>query len=245
VIVVNDVFARWAYPNEDPIGRRVKFSKPAIESPWYPIIGVVRGEKQDGLNKEVKPEVYELHRQNPQNQMTIAVRTTVDPMSLAGAVREEIRAVDRDLPPFDIKPMTEVLSASLATQRFTMLLLGVFAAVALGLAAIGIYGVIAYSVTQRTHEIGVRRALGAKSGDVMILIVGEALRLATVGIAVGLAASLAVTRLIAGLLFGISVTDPVTFVVVAAILGGVAFVAGFVPARRAIKIDPMVALRYE
>jgi predicted permease len=245
VIVVNDVFARWAYPNQDPIGRRVKFSKPTIESPWYSIIGVVRGEKQDGLNREVKPEVYELHRQNAQNQMTIAVRTTGDPMRLAGAVREEIRAVDRDLPPFDVKPMTEVLSASLATQRFTMLLLGVFASVALGLAAIGIYGVIAYSVTQRTHEIGVRRALGAETGDVMMMIVGEALRLATVGIAVGVAASLAVTRLIAGLLFGVSATDPVTFVAVAAMLGGVAFIAACIPARRAIKVDPMVALRYE
>jgi putative ABC transport system permease protein len=239
------MFARWAYPNEDPIGRRVKFSKPTIDSPWYSIIGVVRGEKQDGLDKEVKPEVYELHRQNAQNQMTMAVRTTGDPMRLAGAVREEIRAVDRDLPPFDVKPMTDVLSASLATQRFTMLLLGVFAAVALGLAAIGIYGVIGYSVTQRTHEIGVRRALGAETGDVLMMIVGEALQLAMVGIAVGLAASLALTRLIAGLLFGVSVTDPVTFVVVAAILAGVAFLAACVPARRAIRVDPMVALRYE
>jgi putative ABC transport system permease protein len=245
VIVVNDVFARWAYPDQDPIGRRVRFTKPTIESPWYSIIGVVRGEKQDGLDKEVKPEVYEIHRQNAQNRMTIAVRTTGDPMKLAGAVREEIRALDRDLPPFDIKPMTEVLTASLATQRFTMLLLGVFAAVALGLAAIGIYGVIAYSVTQRTHEIGLRRALGAETGDVLRMIVGEAMRLATAGIALGLAASLAVTRLIAGLLFGVSVTDPTTFVVVAGILAGVAFLAACIPARRAIRVDPMVALRYE
>jgi putative ABC transport system permease protein len=197
------------------------------------------------LDKEVKPEVYEIHRQNAQNRMTIAVRTTGDPMKLAGAVREEIRALDRDLPPFDIKPMTEVLTASLATQRFTMLLLGVFAAVALGLAAIGIYGVIAYSVTQRTHEIGLRRALGAETGDVLRMIVGEAMRLATAGIALGLAASLAVTRLIAGLLFGVSVTDPTTFVVVAGILAGVAFLAACIPARRAIRVDPMVALRYE
>ncbi|HSB12052.1 MAG TPA: ABC transporter permease [Blastocatellia bacterium] len=245
VIVVNDAFARWAYPDQDPVGRRVKFSKPTIESPWYSIIGVVRGEKQDGLDKEVKPEVYELDRQNAQSQMSVVVRTTGDPMKLASAVRDEIRAIDRDLPPFDVKPMTEVLSASLETQRFTMLLLGVFAAVALGLASIGIYGVIAYSVTQRTHEIGVRRALGAKTGDVLKMIVGEALRLATTGIALGVAASLAVTRLIGGLLFGISVTDPLTFVVVGGLLAGVAFLAACVPARRAIKVDPMVALRYE
>lgn len=245
VIVVNDVFARWAYPNQDPIGKRVKFSKPTIESPWYSIIGVARGEKQDGLNKEVKPEVYEIHRQNAQSRMMLAVRTTGDPMKLAGAVREEIRAMDRDLPPFDIRPMTEVLNLSLATQRFTMLLLGIFAALALSLAAIGIYGVIAYSVTQRTHEIGIRRALGAGTSDVVKMIAREALVLAGSGIVVGVAASIAVTRLISGLVFGVSVTDPTTFVAVAVLLAAVAFIAAFVPARRAIKVDPMIALRYE
>ena len=245
VIVVNDVFARWAYPNQDPVGKRVKFSKPAIESPWYSIIGVVRGEKQDGLDKEVRPEVYEIHRQNAQSRMLIAVRTTGDPMKLAGAVREEIRSMDRDLPPFDIRPMTEVLNLSLATQRFTMLLLGIFAALALVLAAIGIYGVIAYSVTQRTHEIGIRRALGAGTSDVVKMIAREALVLAGSGIVVGIAASIAVTRLISGLVFGVSVTDPVTFASVAILLAGVAFLATFIPARRAIKVDPMVALRYE
>jgi putative ABC transport system permease protein len=166
-------------------------------------------------------------------------------MKLAGAVREEIRAMDRDLPPFDIRPMTEVLNLSLATQRFTMLLLGIFAALALALAAIGIYGVIAYSVTQRTHEIGIRRALGAGTSDVVKMIAREALVLAGSGIVVGVAASIAVTRLINGLVFGVSVTDPVTFAAVAVLLASVAFLATFIPARRAIKVDPMVALRYE
>ncbi len=141
--------------------------------------------------------------------------------------------------------MTEVLNLSLATQRFTMLLLGIFAALALVLAAIGIYGVIAYSVTQRTHEIGIRRALGAGTSDVVKMIAREALVLAGSGIVVGVAASMAVTRLISGLVFGVSVTDPVTFVAVAILLAAVAFLATFIPARRAIKVDPMVALRYE
>jgi len=245
VIVVNDAFARWAYPDQDPIGRRVMFSKPTNPSPWCTIIGVVRGEKQDGLDKEVRAQVYNLHRQNPQNQMVVAVRTTGEPLAMIGAVREEIRALDRDLPPFEIKPMTEVLSNSFATQRFTTVLLGTFAALALGLAAIGIYGVISYTVTQRTHEIGVRRALGATTQDILKSVALDAAKLAAAGIAVGLAASFALTRFIAGLLFNVSVTDPATYIIVALILGAVALVAACIPARRAIKVDPMVALRYE
>jgi predicted permease len=245
VAVINEAFARWAFPNEDAVGRRVKFSKPNIESPWYTIIGVVRGEKQDGLDKEIRPEVYEALSQNAQKQMAMVVRTNGDPMKLVGAVRDEIRAVDPNLPPYDIKPMTEVLSASFSKQRFTTTLLGVFAAVALGLSAIGMYGVIAYSVTQRTYEIGLRRALGAESRDVLKLIVGQLMRLALAGIGAGLAASIALTRLIASLLFDVSATDPVTFTVVAGLLIGVALLAGWIPTRRALKIDPMVALRYE
>lgn len=245
VAVVNEAFARWAFPDEDPIGRRVKFTKPTIDSPWYSVIGVVRGEKQDGLDKEIKPEVYELHRQSAQTQMLMVVRTVGDPMNLLGAVREEIRSIDPNLPPYDIKPMTEVLGASFAKQRFTTTLLGVFAALALGLAAVGIYGVISYSVTQRTYEIGLRRALGAESRDVLKLIVGQLMRLVLAGIGAGLAASIALTRLIASLLFNVSATDPVAFAAVAVLLIAVALLAGCVPARRAVKVDPMVALRYE
>ncbi|HSO75690.1 MAG TPA: ABC transporter permease [Blastocatellia bacterium] len=245
VAVVNEAFARWAFPNEDSIGRRVKFSKPTIDSPWFEIIGVVRGEKQDGLDKDIKPEVYEAQSQNVESQLVMVVRTNGNPMNLAGAVREEIRAVDRDLPPYDIKPMNEVLSASFARQRFTVTLLGVFALLALGLAAIGIYGVVAYSVTQRTYEIGLRRALGAQSGDVLKLVGRQLARLAVTGIGLGLAASIALTRLIASLLFDVSATDPATFAAVALLLGGVALLAASIPARRAVKVDPMVALRYE
>ena len=229
-----------AFPNEDPIGRRVKFTKPTLDSPWYEIIGVVRGEKQDGLDKEIRPEVYEAQSQNVQSQLVMVVRTNGNPMNLAGAVREEIRAVDRDLPPYDIKPMTEVLSASFAKQRFTVMLLGVFALLALGLAAIGIYGVVAYSVTQRTYEIGLRRALGAQSGDVLKLVGGQLARLAVTGIGLGLAASIALTRLIASLLFDVSATDPMTFAAVACCLG-VLPCWPRAPARRAVKVDPMVA----
>ncbi|MFY9611384.1 MAG: ABC transporter permease [Blastocatellia bacterium] len=245
VAVVNEAFAKWAFPNQDPIGRRVKFTKPTIDAPWYEIIGVVRGEKQDGLDKDIKPEVYDVQSQDAQSRMVMVVRTNGDPMNLAGAVREEIRAVDRDLPPYDIKPMTEVLRASFAKQRFTVMLLGVFAALALGLAAIGIYGVISYSVTQRTYEIGLRRALGAEARDVLKLVGGQLVGLAVTGISLGLAASIALTRLIASLLFDVSATDPTTFVVVALLLGAVALLAAGIPARRAVKVDPMVALRYE
>ncbi|MEK6301915.1 MAG: ABC transporter permease [Acidobacteriota bacterium] len=245
VAVINEAFARWAFPNEDAVGKRITFSKPTIQSPWYSIIGVVRGEKQDGLDKEVKPEVFEIHRQNGQTQMAIVVRTIGDPLNLAGAVREAIRAVDPNLPPYDIKPMTEVLSASFAKQRFTVTLLGVFAGLALGLAAVGIYGVISYSVTQRTYEIGLRRAMGAQSADVLKLVGGQLMRLVLTGIGLGVAASIALTRLIASLLFDVSATDPVTFSVVAALLIAVALLAGCIPARRALKVDPMVALRHE
>ena len=245
VAVINEAFARWAFPNQDAVGKRVKFTKPTIDSPWYSIIGVVRGEKQDGLDKEIKPEVFELHRQNAQTQLSMVVRTNGEPTNLASAVREEIRAVDPNIPPYDIKPMTEVISVSFAKQRFTVTLLGVFAGLALGLAAVGIYGVISYSVTQRTYEIGLRRAMGAQSKDVVKLVGGQLLRLVLAGIGLGIAASVALTRLITSLLFAVSATDPITFSAVAALLIAVALLAGCIPTRRALKVDPMVALRYE
>jgi putative ABC transport system permease protein len=160
-------------------------------------------------------------------------------------VREQIRELDRDLPPYGIKTMSELLYSSLTRERFTMLLMIVFAGLALTLASVGIYGVMSYAVTQRTHEIGIRVALGAQTGDIFGQVVGRAMRLAGAGVAIGLGASIALTRLMAGLLYGISATDPLTFAAIAILLLGVSLLASYIPARRATKVDAMVALRYE
>ncbi len=244
-VIVNEAMARQYFSGEDPIGKRVKFGKPESRDNWEVIVGVVGNEKQDGLGKDVKPEVYKSHLQDAQSEMTFVMRTAVEPRSLVDAVRSEIRAMDKDLPPFDIKTMNDLLYASVARERFTMLLLAIFAGLALALAGIGIYGVINYSVARRTHEIGIRMALGADSKAVLRLVVGQGLKLAVAGVAIGLGAALALTRLMSSLLFGVSAIDPLTFAGVSLILITVAVVACSIPARRATKVDPMEALRYE
>jgi putative ABC transport system permease protein len=173
------------------------------------------------------------------------VRTSVDPLSLAAAVRSEVWAVDKDQPVSNITTMNEILSSSVAKQRFNTLLLGIFAAVALVLAAVGIYGVISYSVTQRTREIGIRMALGATSRDVLGLVVGQGFALVSIGVVTGLVSAFVLTRLMESLLFGVSATDPLTFIAISAVLVAVAMLASYIPARKATKVDPMVALRYE
>ncbi|HKQ79005.1 MAG TPA: ABC transporter permease [Blastocatellia bacterium] len=245
VIIVNATLARRHFPNEDPIGKRLKFSKPTAQGPWRTIIGVVNDEKQDGLGAKVEHETYQSHMQNAQSDMTFIVRSATDPQSLVGAVREEIRALDRSLPLYDIKTMRVVIYESVARERFITLLLIVFAALALTLASVGIYGVMSYSVTQRTHEIGVRMALGARSRDVLKLVVAQGGKLASFGVAIGLISAFALTRLMKSLLFGVTATDPVTFIAVAMLLTVVALLACYIPARRASKVDPMAALRYE
>jgi putative ABC transport system permease protein len=175
----------------------------------------------------------------------LVVKTDVDPLSLAAAVRETVWAVDKDLPVSDVRTMEEVISESLARQRFSTLLLGVFAGLALVLAAVGIYGVMSYSVTQRTHEIGIRMALGAQKSDVLKLTVGQGLKLVLAGVVIGVAGSLVLTRLMSSLLFGVSATDPATLVTISLVFVGVALLASYIPARRAAKVDPLTALRYE
>jgi len=177
--------------------------------------------------------------------MTLVVRAASDPLGIVGAVRSEIWAIDKDQSVYDIKTMDQLLSEMMSQRRFSMLLLGIFAAVALILAAVGIYGVMSYSVTQRTHEIGVRIALGAQSGDVLKLVVMQGMALALIGVTIGLAASLALTRVMTGLLYGVSATDPVTFALISFLLCGVALIASVIPARRAMRVDPIIALRYE
>ncbi len=245
VVVVNQALADQYFPGEDPLGRRIKFSKPTIDGTWHTIVGIVEGEKQDGMDAAIKPEIYQSYLQNSDSRMTFVVRTSNDPKSLIGAVRGEIRALDKDLPAFDIETMQEIVSESLAQKRFAMLLLAIFAAVTLLLSAVGIYGVVSYSVTERTHEIGVRMALGAAKRDVLKLILGQAAVLAMVGVGFGLVASFMLMRLMESLLFRVSTTDPPTFLIVSVVLTAVALLASYIPARRAMRVDPMIALRYE
>jgi predicted permease len=245
VAIINETFLRRFFPGEDPIGKRYVYGGPDPQNPWITIVGVVGDMRRTGFDRPVRPETFLPEAQATANALTIVARTANDPASFATALRNEVWAIDKDQSVYDIKTMHETLSEMRSQRRFNMLLFGIFAAVALTLAAVGIYGVISYSVTQRTHEIGIRMALGAEKTDVLALIVGQAMTLAGIGIAIGIAGSLMFTRLMAGLLSGVSATDPATFGVIAVLLAGVALLACFIPARRAAKVDPMVALRYE
>jgi predicted permease len=245
VVIINETLARRFFSDEDPIGKRLKFGKPDQDAPWYTIVGVVGDEKQDGLGKDVRPEIYQSYLQSARSGMTLIVRTAADPKGLIGAVRGEIWALDKEIPVYDIKTMKEALYESVARERFTVLLLTIFAAVALILSAVGIYSVMSYSVAQRTHEIGIRMALGAQVKDVLKLVLRQAMGPAMIGVAVGLAGAFVLTRLISSLLYNVSVTDPVTFGLIPLLLAGVALVACLIPARRAMRVDPMIALRYE
>jgi putative ABC transport system permease protein len=197
-----------------------------------------------GLDTPPNPEMYMTHLQEPQSTMAVMARTSGDPLQLAGAAREQLKAMDSDIP-VTVTTMDQIFSNSLAGQRFNTSLLGVFAAVALLLAMIGVFGVINYSVAQRTHEIGIRIALGAQRSDVFKLVVGQGLLLVLVGVVVGTAGSVALTRFIEGMIYGVSPTDGLTFVVVSLMVTMVAFLACYLPARRATRVDPLVALRYE
>jgi putative ABC transport system permease protein len=245
VAIINETFAKRFFEGEDPIGKRYCYGTPDKDTQWLTIVGIVGDMRRTGFDKEVRPETFLPHGQYPINRLTIVARTTGDPASYSGALRDAVWAVDKDQSVFDIKTMATTLDEMTAERRFTMLLLGVFAAVAMLLAAIGIYGVMSYSVTQRMHELGVRIALGARARDVLRLVVGYAMRLALVGVAVGLMAAGFLTHLMSGLLYGVSATDPATFLLISSLLTGVSLAASFVPARRAMKVDPMVALRYE
>ncbi len=248
VAVINEAFARRHFAEEDPLGHRIKlqgqFRDPLL------IVGVVGNVRDLGLDEPPTPEVYFPYLQNPlsetyERSTTIVIRTKSDPAAIAGALRAELLSLDKTLPVYALKPMTEYLRDSLSRRRFNMVLLSVFAAVALLLATVGIYGVISYSVAQRTHEIGIRVAVGAQAQDILKLVIGQAMLLTLVGVALGLGAAFGLTRLMESLLFEVSATDPLTFAVIAAVLTGVALAACFVPARRATKVDPIVALRYE
>ncbi len=242
VVIVNESFARRYWPDEESIGKRVMTNSRSGERVIVGVVGDVHG---FGLGEEVKAEVFMPYLQSPTRGLSIAVRTEADPLGMVAAVRSQVQAVDSAQPVANVMTMNQHLAQSVSEPRFNMLLLGVFAALALALAAVGIYGVMSYTVAQRTHEIGIRMALGAQQNDVVRLIVRQAMVLTVSGVVIGIGAAFALTRVMESLLFGVSATDPATFALISLILMGVALGACFVPARRASKVDPLVALRYE
>jgi putative ABC transport system permease protein len=245
VALVNATMARRFWTNGDPIGKRILRGHPGDDEKWVTIVGVVADTKLYGLDNPARLEVYYPNRQQPNSDMSLVVRSAVDPSSLTSSIRVAVAAIDKDQPIFAIHTMQELVDDSISTRRLTLVLLGIFSALALILAAIGIYGVMAYSVALRTQEIGIRMALGAQQKDVLRLVLGQGARIAFFGVAIGLAAAAALARLLSSLLFSVSASDPVTFAAVAVLLATVALLACYVPARRALRVDPIIALRYE
>jgi putative ABC transport system permease protein len=244
VMIINETMAKRFWPNTSPIGHRVTMKD------WGPpltgeIVGVVADVKENGLDAATQPEIYWPYPQFPSPFNTLVVKTDVDPMSVVAAIKNQIWSVDRQQPIARIATMDQVIARSVADRRFNLLLFGSFAAVALLLAAVGVYGVISYTVSQRTHEIGVRMALGAKTADVSRLFIGQGLRLVIAGVAIGLGGAFALTRALKGLLFGVTATDPLTFIVIPLALIAVALAACWIPARRASKVNPLIALRHD
>jgi putative ABC transport system permease protein len=238
--------AQQYFQKEDPIGKRIRWASDSQIS-WITIVGVVGDVKHFGLDVPELPGLYSPYTQTSRwkRWMSIAARTKANPASMAQALKQEIWKVDSQLPVTKVETMDEMAASSFAARRFNMSLLTLFAGLALVLAAIGIYGVMSYAVTQRTQEIGIRMALGASTTDLLTLIIRNGLLLVIIGVVLGLAGAFALTRLMATLLFGVTPTDALTMAVVSLVLVGVALLACFIPARRASKVDPLVALRYE
>ncbi len=243
VTLIDEEFARRYWPGEEAVGKNIKTGR---NDPPITVIGIVRRVKMDGLNEDSnRVQSYFPFRQLPNGGMTVVIKTANDPMGIVSAARQQVLEIDPDQPVYGVNTMEQLRADSIAPDRLTLMLLASFAAVALILAGVGIYGVMAYSVTQRTHEIGIRMALGARQSDVLGMVIRQGMKLAVVGLAIGLGGAWLATRAMASLLFGVSATDPMTFAVISLVLAGVALGACFVPARRATKVDPMIALRYE
>ena len=241
-LVINQTLARQFFPNENPLGKHLKVYWGPVDAE---IIGVVGDVRQTAIGTAPKPALFLPTLQFPTGPVNVVVRTHGDPKQLANAIQAQVHSIDRDLPISDVKTMDEYVSSSVSSSRFNTILLAGFAALALAMACVGIFGVVSYSVAQRTREIGVRRALGAGGASVMRLVLTQGLTLSVIGVGVGLAGAFAVTRILSSLLFGITPFDAVTFITVAMILTAVALLASLIPARRAARVDPMVALRYE
>lgn len=251
VLIVDETLAQQAWPNENPVGKRLKVSIPWIsalprrERKWVEVVGVVEHVRNFDLGREIRPQYYQPYLQLPGDDMSVVVRTAGDPSGLAGRLRGVVQSLDRELPVYEMRPMQHYVTAALAKHRFTLMLITLFGFAALFLAAVGMYGVISFAVSQQTHEMGIRMALGAQSRDIIWFVVGRGLALVVTGVLVGLAGALAVTRVLASLLFQVEPTDPLTFGSVPLLLAGVALLASYVPARRAARVDPVIALRYE
>ena len=243
VVIVNETLARTYWPDEDAIGKRL-IVRMGDETPRE-IVGVVDDVRHSSLDAPVRAQVYYPHAQLSFPWLDLVVRSSMDPVPLVGALQREVRALDPGLPLYSVKPMEEVVSESLAGERFNTLLLALFALLALLLAGVGIYGVLSYAVSRRTHEIGIRLALGAQRRVVLRSVVGGGMGLAMLGLAIGVGAAFLLTGSLSDLLYEVGARDPLTFIVVTAVLAGAALLACLVPALRATRIDPMVALRYE
>jgi putative ABC transport system permease protein len=247
VVMINQRLADQFFPGQDPIGKRLMSGHPdpKRQPKWLTIIGVVGDTRLYGLSNPSRLEIYVPFRQAPSSQMDILVKSRVDPAALTPALRSAVYSVDKDQPIAAIATMKQLVQNSMATRRMTLMLLGLFSVLALVLGAIGIYGVISYSVAQRTREIGVRIALGAPRAGVFRMVIGQGVKLAGTGIAIGILAALGLVRLMSSLLYQVSTADFETFTAVAVLLLLVAFAASYIPARRAMSVEPMEALRYE
>jgi len=244
VVVINQTMANRYFPGEDPIGKRITLGNPQ-SGPWMTIVGIVSDTRHEALTAEPYSQMYGIYTQSPRRALNLVLRTSGDPVNLVTALRSRVAEVDRDLPLSNVRTMEQILSESMLRPRFNMLLITIFAIVAMTLASVGVYGVISYSVSQRTHEIGVRIALGAHPRDIFKMVVGQGLRLALVGVGVGVVAAFALTRVMEGLLYGVQATDPLTFAAISAGLTAIVVMASYLPALRATRVDPMISLRYE
>jgi len=247
-VIVNQTLARNVWPGVDPIGKRIRLR---ADAPWLSVVGVVADIKNHGSNVATKPEMYFLHTDQPfgiwadLRSMTLVVRTAVEPQQIVSAVRSQLRDLDSELPVFKVATLEQVVSSSVSQTRFPTIALSIFAGIALFLSAIGVYGVLAYTVAQSRHDIGVRLALGAGRGQILRLFLGQGVRWAAIGGSAGIAAALILVRFMRSMLFEVNAYDPEIFFAVAAVLSVVVLMAGMIPALRAAKVDPMVALRYE
>jgi putative ABC transport system permease protein len=245
VVIINETLARGFFAQGAAIGQRIKIGAPGSPRPWMLIAGVVKDVKSDGLDAEATPEMYLPFPQNISSAMTLVVRTNSNPSNSITAVRGIVQTIDKDQPVYNVRTIAQLFNESIAQRRLNMLMLVAFAIIALLLAISGIFGLMAYTVAQRTHEIGVRIALGAQKSDIIKLVFGQGMSLTMIGLSLGLVAAFALTRLMTSLLFGVSATDPLTFLSISLLIAAVALVACYIPARRAMKVDPMIALRYE